>query len=337
MSRSAGSSTKSAIIAMPRIAAVMIPKYNLSRYADQKVQVAFYFSSTNNSGISGSDVSTGWYIDDIEIISDPVIMNNPEDWESGIGDWASESGTWEVGTPASGPGSAYQGNVCAATVLGDNYASTVSSRLISPKFTITSVSENPSLRFWHWYSFSYSDYGEIQIKLNDGEWNPVSNQFTNTSSGVWTPFYLSLSPYVDSLIQIAFYFKAQNNSGISGDDVSSGWYVDDVVIDGLTTKIEDFINSNQYIINQNYPNPFTHQTIIEYSIPEDTKVWLYIYSMNGELITTLVNGEVQNGGIHTVLWNGTNNRNKKMVSGTYIYELITDRGVITRTMIMTKQ
>jgi bacillopeptidase F len=67
-------------------------------------------------------------------------------------DWVISNGTWEIGTPSSGPGGAYQGLKCAATVLNGNYSDNVDSRLISPVFTVPAAGENPRLRFWHWFN-----------------------------------------------------------------------------------------------------------------------------------------------------------------------------------------
>ena len=43
------------------------PSIDLSAYAGQSVQVAFYFQSVNSSSYSGPYVSSGWYIDDVRI------------------------------------------------------------------------------------------------------------------------------------------------------------------------------------------------------------------------------------------------------------------------------
>ncbi|HSO87675.1 MAG TPA: hypothetical protein VLQ91_14055, partial [Draconibacterium sp.] len=137
---------------------------DLSSYAGLSVQLAFLLKSDG----SGYTVSTGWYIDDIEVVSGPIVFNNPETWESGLGDWYPDLGTWEVGTPSSGPGSAHTDQKCAATVLNGNYHASVNSRLISPQFTVPSANQNPRLRFWHWYSFASADQGTVQIKVGTG-------------------------------------------------------------------------------------------------------------------------------------------------------------------------
>ena len=54
-----------------------------------------------------------------------------EGWEGDwVIDWHVDAGTWEVGTPTSGPSACHEGSNCAATVLGGNYAEGVDTRLI---------------------------------------------------------------------------------------------------------------------------------------------------------------------------------------------------------------
>ncbi|MCK4773261.1 MAG: hypothetical protein KAT30_00695, partial [Candidatus Krumholzibacteria bacterium] len=89
-----------------------------------------------------------------------------EDFEGGwMFDWSITAGTWQVGVPSSGPGRAIDTTRCAATVLAGNYPEGVSSRLKrETTFVVPPASENPRLRFWHWYSFSCSDYGYVEIR-----------------------------------------------------------------------------------------------------------------------------------------------------------------------------
>ena len=126
------------------------------------MQIAFLFNSSNVTG--SGDYGYGWYIDEVSLETGDIVFNNPEDWEDGLGDWYVETGTWETGTPSSGPGSAHEGLRCAATVLAGYYSeSSHTSRLVSPVFTVPAEGENPRLGFWHWFSFSSGDYGVVQI------------------------------------------------------------------------------------------------------------------------------------------------------------------------------
>ena len=202
------------------------PSIDLSLWAGIEVQLAFFFDSGNNGF-----VSSGWYIDDIEIDKGPIIFDNPETWENGLVDWSSDNGTWQVGTPVSGPQSAFSGQNCAATRLDGNYHSVVNSRLRSPIFTIPAASENPRLRFWHWYSNS-DDQCWVEIKIEgSSDWEQISDPFPN-SSPVWTFFSLNLSSWADSTVQIAFRIISGGNGF-----VSSGWYIDEIEISELSLPL----------------------------------------------------------------------------------------------------
>ena len=202
---------------------------DISSYADSTVQIAFYFHS-HKAGYY-NDVSSGWYIDDVSLITGPYVLNSPEGFESGFGDWSVDEGSWEVGVPTSGPDSAYNGQNCVGTNLEGTYQEPADSRLISPPFIVPPTSENPAVQFWHWFSFAAGDNGEVQIRVNNGNWQSISDPFENTSSGVWTPFYISLSSFADSTVQVAFYFHSYQAGYYH--DVSTGWYIDDIVISAV--------------------------------------------------------------------------------------------------------
>ncbi|MBM3287962.1 MAG: hypothetical protein FJY88_11525, partial [Candidatus Eisenbacteria bacterium] len=94
-------------------------------------------------------------------------------------------------------------------------------------FQVPGAHESPRLRFWHWFSMSTDDYGYVQIQVEGGSWQQLSGTYTSVSSGVWTRPSLELTAYAGQRIQVAFYFYSHNYGG-GGEDVSSGWYVDDI-------------------------------------------------------------------------------------------------------------
>jgi photosystem II stability/assembly factor-like uncharacterized protein len=59
-------------------------------------------------------------------------------------------------------------------------------------------------------------------------------------------------------------------------------------------------------LNQNYPNPFDQSTNIKFEISEYENVTLKIYSIDGKLVTTLVNEKMRPGS-YEVVWNAANN------------------------------
>ncbi|MCJ7603869.1 MAG: choice-of-anchor J domain-containing protein, partial [Desulfobulbaceae bacterium] len=200
---------------------------DISAYAGKKVRIAFYHYTHDDSG-----VGAGWYVDHVEIIK-----KEPEwtgDFEEGWGDWHTDNGVWEVGTPTYGPSFCYSGEQCAGTVLGGSYPTTTDSQLISPTLDLTGIEivgdEELHLRFWHWFSYYSSDYGIVQISEYDeslGSWSA----FTNISgaivysSAVWSPKSIDISAYAGKKVRIAFYHYTHDDSG-----VGAGWYVDDVEI-----------------------------------------------------------------------------------------------------------
>jgi hypothetical protein len=75
-----------------------------------------------------------------------------------------------------------------------------------------------------------------------------------------------------------------------------------------------------YSLAQNYPNPFNSSTVISYQVPAASRVVLNVYSTEGRLVRTLVNGEATPGS-HNVIWNGLSNSGTAVATGVYFYRL----------------
>lgn len=207
---------------------------DLSAYAGQSVQVAFYFESHSYAGNTNT-VSSGWYIDDITLVTRPIatlVPNVPESFENGQRDWNVDNGVWQVGTPMSGPNAAHSGTNVVGTVLAGNYPDDQTSRFISPTFVVPGAAQNPQLKFWHWFSFAtqngFPDFGKVQIQADSNEvWADLTGQYINTSGG-WKQVSLNLNDYAGRTVQVAFYLESHSYAGSPG--TSSGWYVDEVTV-----------------------------------------------------------------------------------------------------------
>jgi hypothetical protein len=71
---------------------------------------------------------------------------------------------------------------------------------------------------------------------------------------------------------------------------------------------------------QNFPNPFTASTMIQFSVPKTqsaTKVELKVYDLRGKLIKTLMN-EMSLGGTYQVKWDARDAFGRKVGTGLYI-------------------
>ncbi|MDO8516633.1 MAG: T9SS type A sorting domain-containing protein [Nanoarchaeota archaeon] len=69
-------------------------------------------------------------------------------------------------------------------------------------------------------------------------------------------------------------------------------------------------------VNQNYPNPFSSSTTIEYSVPQPQRVSLEVFNSQGQKLESLVDNEMQDSGKHSIRLNAG-----KYASGLYFYKL----------------
>jgi hypothetical protein len=92
---------------------------------------------------------------------------------------------------------------------------------------------------------------------------------------------------------------------------------------------------NQIGLEQNYPNPFNPETNIRYVLPSAGAVSVTIFDANGRTVRELASG-VQEAGAHEVLWDGTDASGVKVSSGAYFYQLKSDRGMMSKKMLLLK-
>nr|MBP7563699.1 T9SS type A sorting domain-containing protein [Candidatus Cloacimonadota bacterium] len=89
------------------------------------------------------------------------------------------------------------------------------------------------------------------------------------------------------------------------------------------------------LFSQNYPNPFNPTTTIQYGLAKDTHVKINIYNIKGQKVKTLIN-ENKQAGVHKIVWDGKDHKQKNVSSGIYFYHIQTNHGRVTRKMLMMK-
>jgi len=77
----------------------------------------------------------------------------------------------------------------------------------------------------------------------------------------------------------------------------------------------EVLNPIEFVLEQNFPNPFNPSTLIKYSIPEDDFVSLNVYNLLGEIVATLVN-QTQEAGRYEINFDASD-----LSSGIYVYNL----------------
>ena len=95
-------------------------------------------------------------------------------------------------------------------------------------------------------------------------------------------------------------------------------------------KNKNIIIPSEFVLHQNFPNPFNSTTIIIYELTKLTEVELIVYNILGEKIKTLVN-RIQNVGKYELIFDA-----KDLTSGIYFYVLKTENNFGSRKMIIIK-
>lgn len=89
----------------------------------------------------------------------------------------------------------------------------------------------------------------------------------------------------------------------------------------------------QFALKQNFPNPFNPTTIIQFDLPQSETVILKIYDLLGQELRTLVDRELP-AGSHQARWDGKNNTNNDVPTGTYIYRIVAGKFVSAKKMVL---
>ncbi len=109
--------------------------------------------------------------------------------------------------------------------------------------------------------------------------------------------------------------------------------------DGVMVQTEIAKNGTElptdFALEQNYPNPFNPETQIEFSLPTPSQVELTIYNVLGQQVKVLAAGEIP-AGMHSLTWNGTDDSNRAVASGIYLYRLQAGTNVFSRKMMLLK-
>jgi hypothetical protein len=95
-------------------------------------------------------------------------------------------------------------------------------------------------------------------------------------------------------------------------------------------KDNNITNPNEFILSQNFPNPFNPNTTINFSVPKQSNVTIKVYNILGKEILTLVN-ETKPQGNYKVEFNADN-----LSSGVYFYRMKTNEFTQTKKMLLVK-
>ncbi len=85
----------------------------------------------------------------------------------------------------------------------------------------------------------------------------------------------------------------------------------------------------QSITSKNFPNPFTGQTTIEFDLPKDAQVTLFVSDIHGKQITRILDNEFVLKGTHQVIFDG-----RDYPAGMYYYTIQAGQYITTQKMTL---
>ena len=233
--------------------------------------------------------------------------------------------------PAGGGAVAQKGGIPAGQISNlFNFDSVYDSRTEQMEFTVLMNDVEPLGGYGFDVVYDSETFELVEI---------VNGTFLEENGGS----QLSFDYKADGIVTIASVLKELNeNTAVSGDGIAATlkfkWLGNgankSIQVAGI--QILDAFGSLSYLasfdvldlipvplvfeLKNNYPNPFNPTTTIEYALPHTELVRIDIVNVLGQIVTTLVNGEVQ-AGFHTVVWNGKNTLGSPVASGIYLYKI----------------
>jgi photosystem II stability/assembly factor-like uncharacterized protein len=157
------------------------------------------------------------------------------------------------------------------------------------------------------------------------EWGGVLGGVRRSTDGgiSWAPFNVGLVDSDTARIRAVAYdsvsghvYAVQNPGGVAR--TINPAYMERSLGIGMHSELP-----TRFALEQNYPNPFNPSTTIRYGLPQRSQVTLAVFNMLGQLVTSLVSGEVEAGN-HEVQFDASG-----LASGVYFYRI--QAGTFTHT------
>ncbi|MBN2030788.1 T9SS type A sorting domain-containing protein [bacterium] len=165
--------------------------------------------------------------------------------------------------------------------------------------------------------------GNISLKMDGFQLHYLEREKGTVHFGLFGPDYYSGK---EPILNLTFKLIAdKQTSSISIRQI----YINDILSENIKIDLTSHAHSSALMLKQNIPNPFNDQTMIYYSIQEETKVRIDIVNTVGQNILTLWDGQ-QSAGNHQIHWNGKDDQNFIVPSGIYFCRLQTADQVIVR-------
>lgn len=177
--------------------------------------------------------------------------------------------------------------------------------------------DSDTLGDWHIFSVTSSDLMHTWGVGRDYSYQGII-QFSSDQGVTWTSQY-TFSGWPNSL-----FFIDSTMGWVAGE----GGIILHTTNGGVTFVDDETTQPTDFILSQNFPNPFNPSTTIKFAVPQTSQVLIKVFDVLGNEIETLVNQE-KHSGTYEITWNAVN-----LPSGVYFYRLQAGSFVQTRKMIL---
>jgi len=130
-------------------------------------------------------------------------------------------------------------------------------------------------------------------------------------------------------------FKADYLNVLAETDESDNIFSHTINVTAPTGIDDHVLPASDYVLMNNYPNPFNAETAIRFQLPLNSYTSLKIYSLNGTLVKMLLSSHLP-AGEFTLHWDGTNDAGNPVASGMYVYRIRAGKFSAAKKMLLLK-
>lgn len=259
--------------------------------------------------------------------------------------------SWQLGTPSQTIlNGAYSGSKAWSTGLSTSYPNGDTSALFTPVFAVDN-SKCYKLSFYHKFQTDpYVDGGIVEYSTDNaqtwlhlGFWSPNIQSWYNTpfvtalggnpgypgwsgTQNSWTLAERGVNFWTSGNVIFRFRFASDQFNSFEG------WAIDNFCFEEVTgnpcvTGIET-AEVNGLNLQQNMPNPYTQNTVIEFNVPSSGYAKIVIEDMTGRVVAVPVDG-MFDAGSHSIHYHSND-----LAPGIYTYSLIWENSKITKRMVI---
>jgi hypothetical protein len=181
----------------------------------------------------------------------------------------------------------------------------------------------------------------VQIS-SDGGASWVDLERTTESNNSWQERSFLITDYItpSQSVVIRFVASDEESSGPGQGEMGGSLVeaaIDEFVISGETdlSGITGLRLPPVLHFDPVHPNPATNGAWLDFGLPQSGAVTIQLYSINGRLVRTLLDHELE-AGIHRVAWDGRGRGGNLVASGIYIARLQVAGKELTRRIVLAR-